>query len=294
MDRGSIGWGGEIVGCGGGPATVRPAMRLSGDLRTEIVGTDLEWERAADELGDGIGFFGLIAGAIAGIAGAVSAAAGAAAATVGPLVAAAGGVAALGKTIEGGVKRARALVKAAEDGDEKALKEIKRAKGDADAKKAAAYRKKAEGKLAETMVRARAGDINAQATIAGLKIMTDEHNKRIGPVASFIGRWGKLPANAKKMFEPRQVLLAQAGKDWEKFVAIAMKRAKASGQWPKKPAPNKFPTEKMVMAARTGVKQVLRKTLEKRKATKTAGARGLLVTPGGRIRRGRWLPGQAA
>jgi hypothetical protein len=252
-----------------------------------------------------IGGIAAAASSAASVAAPVVAAVGSAAGAMSTAASAAGAVAA---TVQGGMQVADGLIKAA-TGSAPALspEAIQRLRGGSAAIKAnlktiadqkkerereAAAKKKAKEagakKLAEVMIRARKGDVEAQAIIAGLAIMTDPLVQRDAAIANFTKRFNQIPDDTLLFKFERSAKEQKLSKDWKSFVAEAKRIAESSAEWKSgKAAKMLFPVSNMKAAVTNQIASEVKKAAAKGNAK---GASGFLVTTGGKIIRGKWLP----
>lgn len=295
-----IGWGNELVGWGnelvgwGSEIVGYPNPEIIGCPGKECIdgsfggGTDAAWLAGVYEtetFETDVGFIPLIIAGIAAVASAVSAAA-TVVSTTSKVVEAVGSAQKVANYVEGGIKVAGKIIEAAKKGDPTAIKKLEGVSRKQKAEREA-NREKAKKKLAEVAVRAKQGDLKAQAILAGIQIITDKTNQKIGGAAKFMQNFRTLPS--KQILD--NAVNDAAAKDWESFKAKAIEAAKKSGKWPKKNPPVVLPVKAMVKASNKAGLDVLKRGNTKLKASKQPkGARGFLVTPGGQIRRGTWLP----
>lgn len=288
-----IGWGDEIVGWGdeivgwGDEIVGEPCIGL-GD-GSAGVGTDADWAAFAGSCSDAdcVGFIPLIGAAIAGIAGAVSGGAAAVAASVPAIVSAVGGVSAVAGLVEGGIKTAEGLIKAAKAGDEKALEKLKDLK---EKKKRRDRKRAATKKLAEVAIRARKGDLKAQAILNGFSMLNFTPLRKLGIAAKFTNHFRAVPGKQIVDGIERAASPSVTGR----MLGEAMKQAKASKSYPKAPPKLQLPMKAMRDAGLARGVAAFRRGAAKAKAipANKRGKSGYLVqTADGRIVRGRWLPG---
>lgn len=274
-----IGWGNELIGAGDPEIIGCRAMIGAGDGGAGV-GTDREWAEFAGRYSygeDRIGFIPLLVGGIAAVAGAVSAGAATAAAAVGPIVAAIGGVSSVASLVGGGIKAAEGLIKAAEGGDKKALAKLQGAKRE----QAKRLRAKAIKKLTEVILRAREGDLKAQAIVAGIELNKSRTTQKIGAVAKLVATLRAMPT--QQMAEA--VVARRAGVDFFHGAwAEALAAAKKSKRWAKKPPKVALPVRAMVQAGQAAGIAKLKKAAQKLPNVST----GTLVLPTGQPIRGKF------
>jgi hypothetical protein len=279
-----IGWGNELIGCdavgAGDPEIIGCRMKIGHEDGIAGVGTDREWAEFSGRYAygeDRIGFIPLIVAGVAAVAGAVSAGAATAAAVVGPIVAAVGGVQGVASLVGSGIAAAQGLIKAAEGGDKKAIAKLKGAKE----KQAKRLREKAIKKLTEVILRARAGDLKAQAIIAGLELLKAPKTQKIGATAKLAATLKAMPV--RTMVE--SAIAKRAGVDYfSGALAEAMKAAKKSPKWAKSPPKVQLPVRAMVKAGQEAGIRKLKTAAQKLPQA----SRGVLVLPNGQPIRGQF------
>lgn len=284
-----------LVGC--------DQARVCSDAYWSTLTDAFELDDETDEELAEIGFFGLIAGAAAAIGGAVASAGATAGAVAGTVSAAAGSVAATAgaaggiASAAGGAISAGVQLAGAVDGAVKTAQALDAANTQAAAAakagrklEATRIRNAALQKMAEVILRAREGDVQAQRIVASYKILGDEFATK-GKVVEKSFNLFKGTMLAKAIVE-KAAKIARAIK-W-KFYQDALAIAKKSKRWRKKPAPDKvnFPTWKKRADALIAAK-VKAQAQKIARLESAPGAQGMLVMPGGVIVRGRWRPGDS-